>query len=603
MQVARLVGKGASLRAAGQVAGVSYSSIMRARKENDSPLNLLLADAGVATLVNYRELSEEAKRAATDFGYFRARYFARSTSPWAEEAAMKVVELLATPKKEYLVVNIGPGVGKSSFFTHDLPAWLIVRNRSIRQLIGSSTQRMANAYTGALRNTLERVTPVQANSELVDRGVAKDAESTLVKDFGRFKPIDAGLWRREEFIVEQPNGVSQNKEASVVAFGMDGTFLGGRFDNVIWDDLVTLETTRTAQSRENLIDWWEAEAETRLEPGGLLILQGQRIASDDLYRYVLDLADWVELDETVEAPKKYHHIVFKSHYEENCTKQHETDAPPYPQGCLLDPYRLPFRELMRVKLNKADRFQLTFQQEDVDTGSSLAQRAWFDGTPDSKGFTGPGCYDENRVIGIAPQGIRGFSVVTVDPSPTKFWAIIWWLYDPNTKLMHLIDLHRAQMDAPDFLDWSHAQGKFIGLLEEWRERAAAQGRPLTNLIMEANAAQRFMSQYDHFRRWQSQHRITLTPHQTFKNKSDPEYGVQTMSSLYRFGQIRLPGEVVSGSKKQVEMLVREACNYPSGATDDTVMSTWFLHWNAPRLFRRQSTAPYTYDVPSWLRTG
>jgi len=87
----------------------------------------------------------------------------------------------------------------------------------------------------------------------------------------------------------QPNDIAgSDKERTVSAYGMDGGFLGGRYDLVIWDDLVDKRSMRTAEARETLINMWETEAETRLEPGGLLILQGQRMRSDDLYRYIWD---------------------------------------------------------------------------------------------------------------------------------------------------------------------------------------------------------------------------------------------------------------------------------------------------------------------------
>jgi hypothetical protein len=616
-QFARLVAKGMSKREAASKAGISYSSVMRQKGEVASEMNVQLADKGVTTVPNYDSLCDEAKRALEDFGYFRARYFARSTSPWAEEAAYKVVKLLQSPEKEYLVVNVAPGVGKSSFFTHDLPAWLTVRNRAIRQMIGSSTQRLASGYTGNLRDTFERIVPQKAYPELLARRMAQDAESTLVKDFGRFKPTSAGLWRREEFTVEQHDKVvSQDKESSFVAFGMDTKFLGGRFDNVVWDDLVTSDTVRTDFARENLIRLWETEAEARLEPGGLLILQGQRIASNDLYRYALDLLDVTEMEmdeeDDVEGDKakKYHHIVFKAHYEDKCEALivdgkttrpgHKKTADPYPKGCLLDPYRLTFKDLMRVQKNRDDRYQLTYQQEDVDIASSLVQKAWIDGTPDSEGYIGRGCWDEDRVIGRVSPMMKGYSVIMADPSPSKYWAIYWAIFNPDTKEYHILDLHRAQMDAPDFLDWNQMEQRFTGLLEEWRQRAEEQHRPITHLIVEANAGDRYLLQYDHFRRWMSRYAIRVTPHQTFKNKSDENYGVQTLAPIFKFGQVRLPGEKLFGSRTVMNQLVKEVTQWPHGTTDDTVMALWFLRWNAPRLFPPVRMTPIQMEVPSWV---
>ena len=115
------------------------------------------------------------------------------------------------------------------------------------------------------------------------------------------------------------------KEATWSAFGMDSGFLGGRYDLVIWDDVVDPTKTRTREQVDYQRAWWGDVAESRLEPGGLLIIQGQRIGAEDLYRYCLDMkvptfqseqdedeeevADWVP---------KYHHIKFKAHYEEKC---------------------------------------------------------------------------------------------------------------------------------------------------------------------------------------------------------------------------------------------------------------------------------------------
>ena len=601
----KLIAQNASMNEAAKEAGISYSTIMRQIKINDSALNKALGDMGLseAGVPDRSRWSRDAVRAADDFGYFRERHLARSTSPWAEEAANKILELAETKHKEYVVINCPPGVGKSSLFVHDIPAWLAVRNRALRQMIGSSTQKMANGYTGQLRNTFERTSIVQADPELKAMGLAKDAVSTLVRDYGRFKPADNGLWRREEFVLAQPNGATvTGKEASFVAFGMDTKFLGGRFNIALWDDLVTGSTLKTEESRENLIMLWESEAETRLEPNGLLILQGQRLGPNDLYRYCLNLKDFTEIDAEPEAqPKKYHHIKFKAHYEEQCEGLHEKTDPPYPQGCLLDPYRLTWRDLMRVKTNKEERYQTVYQQEDTDAASSLVQRIWIEGGIDSKGATVPGCWDDERSAGIVPANVKGYSIITADPSPTKYWSIGWWLYDPATQFQYLIDMVRAPMDAPDFLDWNQQSGEFTGLLQSWVLRARDEHRPITHLIVEQNAAQRFMLQYDHFKRWTAINSVRLTSHDTGRNKSDPAFGVQAIAPHYKFGRIRLPGNKLDGSRQSMMPLVKEVTEYPNGTTDDCVMMHWFLVWNAQKLFRPANLDAPTFERPSWIK--
>ena len=605
---AKAVSEGHSQRTAAQMAGISYSSVMRQLPIPTSRLNRVLGEFGFekAGVFGIDDVKGDAQRAIEDFGYFRQRYFARSTSPWVEEAAYKMLELAATPNKEYVVINCPPGVGKSTTLTHDFPVWLAVRDRSRRTMIGSRTAGQAVKYTGRIRRTFERVTPVKADPILFEKGLAVDAKSTLITDFGRFKPSNSDLWRLEEFILAQDGGVAvDDKEPNFVAYGMDSGFLGGRFDTVIWDDLVDKTNIRTVESRENLISWWETEAETRLDPGGLLILQGQRMASDDLYRYALNLVDWSEeFEETPEkAPKKYHHIVYKSHYDELCEaeKNGGVHKGNYPAGCLLDEYRLPWRELARIKKNRLDRFQTLYQQEDVDQAASLIQPAWIDGGQDSTGVAHQGAWDEDRIIGKWPVGINAYSVVTADPSPTKYWAVQWWAYSAETQMQHLVDLVRSPMDAPDFLDFNQDTRQYTGLLEEWWQRANDQGHPFTTLIVEANAAQRFMLQYDHFKRWAAIRNVSLVPHQTNRNKSDEDFGVQTLAPHYKAGRVRFPGGGdYIGSKATMKPMVKELIQWPEGSTDDTVMAHWFLIWNAPNLFHSNMDNPPKFARPSWM---
>ena len=287
-----LVEGGLSKSGAAREAGIGLATMNRQFNDPLSAIVLGLVGRGlmVGGVAGRESYSKEALRGLEDFGFFREYFFARSTNPWAEEAAYKMLELAATGREEYVVVNLPPGSGKSTIFTHDLLAWLACRDRGLSQMIGSASQNLANAYTNRLRNTFERTTPVRASAKMLEMGWAKDAKSTLARSYGRFKPLEQGQWSRNAFDLAQLDGSKRGeKESSFVGYGMDAGFLGGRFDIVVWDDLVTGKTMATEASREKLITDWENESETRLEPEGLLILQGQRLGPNDLYRYVLDL--------------------------------------------------------------------------------------------------------------------------------------------------------------------------------------------------------------------------------------------------------------------------------------------------------------------------
>ena len=318
------------------------------------------------------QLKPEAKKALEDFDYFQLRYLGRIPIPWQREAAEKIRDLLYAPDKEYVVVNAPPGGGKSSTFTYAIPLWLTCQDRAIRGLVGSATARLASQYTSNIRRALEATLPILADDEDKLKGIAVDAVATLSEDFGRFKPVDHESWTKDAFIVEQFDGASiTSKEPTWTAVGRDQEFIGGRYDFCMWDDLVTSNRLRTIEMIEKDRDWWDTYAERRLEPGGLLILQGQRMGANDLYRYCLDMevAD-IDLDESEEedvdgialrvgdddVPRKYHHIVFKAHYPELCkgSGTHGRNATPYPEGCLLSPRRISYREIAAVMKNRPD---------------------------------------------------------------------------------------------------------------------------------------------------------------------------------------------------------------------------------------------------------
>ena len=567
-------------------------------------------------------LSKEAQRALEDFEYFRRRYLGRMSTPWQEQAGYRMLELLSTPDREYVVCNVGPGSGKSTTFTHDIPAWIATRNRANRCMIGSASASIAKSYTARLRRTFDREHPVKAKTDDVQRGLGCDAEATLQGDYGRFKPANHDLWRIDEFVLAQPDGSGvEDKEPSFVSYGRDSGFLGGRFDLVIWDDLVTRKTLRTEESRDELIRWFEDEAETRIEPGGLFLLQGQRMANNDLYRHALDMlgADAVALDEIMDGPDpddpddrsrhKYHHIVYKAHYDENC-KGHPTAAdkrkgvkdetPAWPDGCLLDPKRLPYSFLLPLMRDKAEKFSLLYQQEDVDSLNSLVKETWVMGSLDpDTGVQHPGCLDRDRPVGTVPTLVgERYNIVTVDPSPSKYWSVQWWTYHPDSKRRFLVDILRTKANVNDLLTRDEITREFSGILDTWLDSSRRQNNTITHVIFEKNGAQRFFLDQPFVQAWAAMNFVTLMGHVTHaSNKSDPDYGVQMLGPIYQHGLVRLPWDGPQ-SIKASRYLVDEVTRWPEANTEDCVMAQWFLERNLPHI--AVPATIYRFKRPSWI---
>lgn len=579
------------------------STVNTGKKSHQKTVDLSLSDP-----VPKDRLCDEALRALDDFDYFRLRYLGRRPTPWQADAASSVRGWLDSDETEYAVINCPPGSGKSTLFTNDLLLWLICRDRTIRILIGSSTQRLAENYSNRLRRMFERARPLPENP-LQGRPLA--AEAALAQDFGRFRPQASSgeMWTRSQFTVVQQDMESvEDKEPTVTAYGMDSEFLGHRANLVIWDDLVTRKVLRSGELVENQRSWWVEEGETRLEPSGLLLLQGQRMGADDLYRYCLDMVLDDDEHEDMGRDNKYRQVLYPAHFEDRCKGEHAKDAPAWPDGCLLDPVRLPWtgaKGLATIQRNRGDAYRVQYQQEDVDPAEVLVPKLWIDGGIDREtNEMLPGCWDAGREVGQIPPGLSAplLSIAVADPSPTKFWSIQWWIVQPSTNQRFLVDLIRQSMDAPDFLDWNQNAGQFFGVMEEWQQRSTELGYPITHWIVEINAAQRFLLQYDHVRRWQRQHNVQIIGHSTHRNKTDPDFGVQMVKNLYRFGQVRLPGGKLSGRIAALK-LVDEVTRYPQTTTDDCLMAQWFLEHQLAngQLMRIKDHEPIVSRRPSWMR--
>lgn len=893
-------------------------------------------------------LKPEAARALEDFGYWRYRYLGRRSTPWQEEAAYQVVEWLRSPTTELVVVNAPPGSGKSTTFTHDIPTWMICRDRSIRVLLGSRTFRLASQYALRIKRTLERTRPLPANPA---QGRTEPAAGCLAADYGRFKPDTGDVWRQHEFSVlnlHDDISLIEDKEPTVSSYGMDSEFLGARANLVIWDDLVVGSILRNVESIDNQRKWWSEEGEclppwaemdmadgsirradqlqpgdevagidgptrvvavgdngqelvyrlqtrasrvlyvtgnhpiytpagwiraedsqgygvklataqptekfdpddaailgyfvgdggtsrdrsgspraiftnadpgvltrftqlceakgwtvregksksrahhlsisggvrrfidehdigcraenkrvpqsvmaggpeawkafiaayfdcdgtvsnrstapqvqfastslgllrdvqmllarmgfparigvpnrkngvyrscwpmtiqtgeavqafadwpvadtlkrsrleahrrparflptitdwietvepigvmptlaietedhtlctggvvthnTRVEPGGCLILQGQRMGAEDLYRYALDqqiIMEDEESEEEITLGSRYRHVIFPAHFEDLCTGDHRTDSPAYPSGCLLDPIRLPWKGangLSTIRLNRTDKYRVQYQQEDVDPSSVLVPKIWVDGGRDRDGIDYPGCWDKHRGLCELPKGLSPpwYSLATADPSPTKYWSIQHWLYHPASEQRFLMDLVRQAMTAPEFLDWNENTKQFYGLMHDWQERSVDLHIPITHWIIEQNAAQRFLLQYDHVKRWQRDHKVNLIAHNTTKNKLDPDYGIQMIRDRFRFGNVRLPGKQDfhggNGARIASMKLVDEVTRYTfdgSKGTDDCLMAYWFLEHNLVNLSKPRDKKPPRLPRPSWMRAA
>lgn len=550
----------------------------------------------------YTELSDEAKLMLDfdrGFPIFCGELLMRASVPWRTDAAKRVVEALMDPKRSYIVANEPPGSGKSTLFTMDIPAWLIcgggladpIRGRALRIMLGSYGMSVATKYVRRLRNFLESPFPYY------DKQTHITADFNVVNLYGRFKPRQPGLpWRESDFIVEQFAEIDlSEKESTVQAASREKGFLGERYDFYSWDDLVVSANTRNAEIRESTAEWFADEAETRLEPGGVGMLVGQRLGPGDLYRNRLDVA-YVDTDGA--KRKKYTHIVYPAHDDKGCDGDHRQHYEG--SGCLLDSYRLPFSELEQHRQANPRKYRTLYQQEDVDPAGSLIDGAWLTGGIDHEGFTRPGCYDEDRGFLQWPSDVPNLiDYVTIDPAAGGYWGIEWWAYDHESRMRWLINGIRSRdFDGGKLLQYDD-HGKLTGLMQTWQEQSVQMGHRIQVWVMEGNGAFKHLVNYGHFKVWQRHWRTNFILHRTGINKNDEQQGVtELLPALYRAGLKRIPRGDPEAHRFAKEF-EKELTQYPEGVTWDLVMADWFGEWNIERirLAARLASQDHTDEPP------
>jgi hypothetical protein len=243
-----------------------------------------------------------------------------------------------------------------------------------------------------------------------------------------------------------------------------------------------------------------------------------------------------------------------------------------------------------------------YQQEDGADQNGLIEEAWVDGGIDSFGFPAPGCKDTHRTLLDPPVHLSQadhFSYVTVDPSPTEWWGIIWWLYDPATDNRYIIDLHRRRLNPEQFLTMDLDNGEFTGLMDDLRVTSNSLGIPITHVVVEVNAAQRWLLQQPHIQRWMEATGVRFLPHTTTINKQDPKYGLESIGDLFRQGKIRMPwGDIPT--RNRINPLIVEGLQYPDGDTTDLLMSTWFGKLCIENQYVPKAFNGYRMSRPSWL---
>lgn len=542
--------------------------------------------------IPYDQLTDEAKALLDDPIAFAKVILDLDLSPWAGMTMRDLHVRYLSGDTEYVILNAPPGIGKTTIVTFAFMVWMATIERAHgRQLaasLGHAAEDKAKWYLKRLQRTFE-------------------TNRVLIETFGRFRPErSTARWSGNELDIEPLDwSALTEKEPTFSAQSYEKSQLSGRYGFIIWDDLIDKKNSSTLEQREKLQDWWENDAETRLNQGGVIVLSNARYGPEDLSFALRSMVDVEDLDEATGEPHAiYHHLAFPVHDDARCAidaNGHVTHRGDWPDHCLLDERRLSWRGLRRARAGNERRYALVYLQQDSDPVGFLAQRVWFEGGIDSKSAQAPGCFRPDLVFGRLPVGMAGgtemtaprLGAITIDPSSTKYWTVnhyVAWA----SKIHMLYRCLRRPLQAPDIL-YRQDDGTFTGILHEWVEAAREEGVPIDYLILENNHAQRWIMQYPFFTNYCMAQGISIIPHSTTRaNKPDPDRGVEMLGPIYEHGQLWIPyGDYES--KLIAEQFRKEACAYPEGSFTDLIMGHWFFTHRMEALLAAET---YTTAAPS-----
>lgn len=182
-----------------------------------------------------------------------------------------------------LMFIVGPGVGKSQFFSVCIPAFMIGHDPNVTTLGISGGEALMQGFQQAVME-LVQYSPVW---KAVFPDVRPDKE--------RGWSMTSGM-----FVTGRRPGIP---DANYLACGIDSKYLTGKHGKlIIIDDLHNEENSSTAEQCEKVVQKYAKTIVGRADPmGARFIMAGRRWHEDDIYGK-LKAADWVVIEVPHERP-------------------------------------------------------------------------------------------------------------------------------------------------------------------------------------------------------------------------------------------------------------------------------------------------------------
>lgn len=348
-------------------------------------------------------------------------------------------------------------------------------------------------------------------------------------------------WTQAQFTVA--GAKVTEKDCSIETAGVESQILGGRFTDIVLDDICTFETTYTQAQREKVTKWLQSTVFGRLLDGGRIVCLGNAWYPDDVMHALEERGFSVIHDEAYRETESGEIVPGSILWPEQWPLER---LGPQPDSLRADGSPSKRRELGTVEALRClrcvpysagqGRFRLEWFDKAMEMGREMTfvDRWPLGGFPAWPTFMG---------VDIGVQAKEGHDA-------WGFWVMA---VDPASGQRRVLNALEERMEGP----------AGIKVLKDWNARYGP------SIMVENNAAQDFIRQ---FAREQG---LATRAFTTGKNKADPAFGVPSLGVELEQGLWILPCGDVESQKMATKWRTQCLAYAPGQHTGDLLMSSWF----------------------------
>lgn len=353
----------------------------------------------------------------------------------------------------------------------------------------------------------------------ISRYIENSAELHAV--FPHLKPADQ--WTNRAITVQRP---TLSKDPSVQTLGIHGNILGSRIDDLIVDDLLDVENTRTAKSREDCFTWLQASCLSRLTKDATVLVVGTAFHPDDALHRLAAMPGFKAVTYPV--------------------LDRTTGEPRWPERWPIDRIRKAQETLGPLEFAR----QLLCVARSDD--EARFKKEWIDRCL-QRGNGKQLCYGMDKL----PPGFKTYTGVdlAVQQKDQNDSTCLFTIAAHPDGTREVLNIEAGKWSGPEIVS---------RIIDTHR-------RYMSICIVENNAAQDFIVQFA-----RGQFAVPIRPFTTGRNKAHPEFGVESIAAEMAGGKWIIPSHNGFPSHPEVNKWVQEMLFYqPTSHTGDRLMASWF----------------------------